>query len=317
MALLVPMAAIGNENASARLLFHSDLENLDAACFAKRPAAGCDGWMGIHDSSISICRAGHGRGGRGEEAHAGKQVFKIDFTRNEQYGGAWRAVKTRHIFTRFYDYYDKDFDFAAGMKIHRISSFNESKQVNDFDIILQLKADEPGSNNCGLTDAKYLALSCNGSHPVDWGSVEVRWTPMRERWYAIETEVKLNTPGRSDGEVRLWIDGRQVAEKTGMNITDTVSAPINRVMFGGWYSNSAAGKNRCPDPVKESIRYVDDPTISTEFIGTSHRGDHDTDAEHSVAHEQPSPQTKADPPQPQAPARAHARHTDRYDPIPD
>ncbi len=65
-------------------------------------------------------------------------------------------------FTRFYDYYAKDFDFAAGMKIHRLSGFNESKQINDFDIILQLKADEPGANYCGLTEAKYMALSYNG-----------------------------------------------------------------------------------------------------------------------------------------------------------
>ncbi len=296
--------SVGSGEAYARMLFHSDLENLDGGCFSRRPDAGCDGWMGIHDSSISI--------GRGEKAHSGRQALKIDFKRNEDFGGAWRAVKTRHLFARFYDYYDRNFDFAAGMKILRISSFNEAKQVNDFDIILQLKADEPGSNNCGLTDAKYLDLSCNGSHPVDWGSLEIRWTPMRGRWYAIETEVKLNTPGHSDGELRLWIDGRQVAEKTRMNLTDTVSSPINRVMFGGWYSNSAAGKNPCPNPATESIRYVDDPVLSTTYIGPM-RGM--LASEQSGPSESPGSLPAATPAPASGNAKAHKAN--RYNPIPD
>lgn len=240
-------------SAGAQTLFQSDLEKETTTCFSNRPAAGCDGWMGIHDAPISLISGGI--------SHSGKQSLRIQFTRNEDYGGTWRKADGRHIHSRFYDYYDSGFDFAAGMKIHRLSSFNESRQVNDFDIILQLKADEPGADYCGLTDAKYIALSFNGG-PVDWGSVEARWTPMRNRWYAIGTEIKLNTPGLADGEVRITIDGAKVAEKKGMNLTDKVASPINRILFGGWYSNSSAGKNPCPDPVGASRRYVDDPTFS-------------------------------------------------------
>ncbi|MDB5103905.1 MAG: hypothetical protein JWP91_1594 [Fibrobacteres bacterium] len=252
-ALLLPLGS-----AEAQIQYRSDFEDEDPACFSDRPAAGCKGWMGIHDDAISLCQWEYG--------HSGRQCLRLNFTKNEDYGGTWRKADTRHIFTRFYDYYDEGFDFAAGMKIHRLSGFNEAKQVNDFDIILQLKADAPNADYCGLTDAKYLALSFNGG-PVDWGSVEVRWTPERKRWYAIETEIKLNTPGSSDGEVRIWIDGRKMAEKTGMNLTAGVSSPINRVLFGGWYSNAAAGKNPCPNPVGPSRRYVDDPAVSGSYIG--------------------------------------------------
>lgn len=214
--------------------------------------------MGIHDAAISLAR--------GEVAHSGKQSLRIEFINNEDYGGTWRQVDTRHIFTRFYDYYDSGFDFAAGMKIHRLSSFNEARQLNDFDIILALKADEPNANYCGATDAKWLSLIYNGG-PVDWGSVEGRFTPQRKRWYCIETEVLLNTPGSSDGEVRVWVDGQILAEKKGMNLTGSIASPINRVMFGGWYSNAAAGKNPCPNPVTPSRRYVDDVAIASTYIG--------------------------------------------------
>jgi len=83
--------------------------------------------------------------------------------------------------------------------------------------------------------------------------VEARFTFARGRWYAVETEIKLNTPGQSDGLLRIWIDGKLIAEKTQMNITGSVASPINRVMFGGWYSSSAAGRNPC--------RYVFDDRI--------------------------------------------------------
>lgn len=259
MAASMLAALLAAAPSAAQLLFQSDLETEDPACFSNRPASGCNGWMGIHDAAISLNVGGIN--------YSGKQCLRVQFTRNEDYGGTWRKADGRHIFSRFYDYYDSGFDFAAGMKIHRLSAFNEAKQINDFDIILQLKADEPGANYCGLTDAKYIALSFNGG-PVDWGSVEARWTPMRNRWYAIGTEIKLNTPGKSDGELRITIDGSVVAEKKGMNLTASVASPINRILFGGWYSNSAAGKNPCPNPVGASRRYVDNPTFSTSGLDT-------------------------------------------------
>jgi hypothetical protein len=238
--------------------FRTDFEDADGGCFLARPAAGCSGWMGIFDQGISI--------GSGEKSHSGRKALRIEFLKNESYGYSWRRTEGRRVFTRFYDYYDSAFDFAAGMKIHRLSSFNEARQMNDFDIILQLKAESPDANYCGINDARWIALTYNGG-PVDWGSVEARFTPARGRWYGIETEVWLNTPGMADGEMRIWIDGKPVAEKKGMNIRANLDANINRVMFGGWYSNAAAGKNPCPDPAAPSRRYVDDAAISGSYIG--------------------------------------------------
>lgn len=243
------------------VLFSTDLEDQDAACWSSRPKSGCLGWSGIRDACFNLCV--------GEKSRTGSKALKIAFAANEDYGGAYRGISGvggRRLFTRFHDYYETGFDFAAGMKIHRLSAYNAAAQKNDYDIILQLKSDEPGSNNCGVTEAKWLALSYNGG-PVDWGSVEGRFSPVRGRWYLIETEVALNTPGQGDGEVRVWIDGKLLMEKKAMNLTGQVATPINSILFGGWYSNSAAGRNPCPDPVNPSIRYIDDPAVSQAYIG--------------------------------------------------
>lgn len=290
-ALLSAPAAAQTQSLFTALPLKADLEDLDANCFLKPSAAGCSGWLGIRDAgTITV-------GGR---SHTGKSALRIEFLKNEDYGGANRKTEGRRVFTRFYDYYETGFDFAAGMKIHRLSAFNEARQVNDFDIILQLKADEPDANYCGITDAKWIALTFNGG-PVDWGSVEARFTPMRGRWYAIETEVWLNTPGFSDGEARIWVDGRIVAEKKGMNISGPLASPINRVMFGGWYSNAAAGRNPCPDPMAPSIRYVDDAAISGSYIGLVAGGGGTT------------PETPTRKP----PRRPRNLPAHEYDPIPD
>jgi hypothetical protein len=243
----------------AQLSFNSDLESEQAQCWTLRPGAGCNGWMSIRDNAISLNSGGF--------AHSGKTAIKIVYTKNEDYAGTYRETDTRHIFTRFYDYYDSGFDFAAGMKIHRLSGYNAAKQLNDFDIILYSQAAGPSSNFCGTSDMQYMNLAYNGG-PVDWGLVGGALRMERGRWYCIETEVKLNTPGKSDGELRIWVDGRLFAQKMGMNLTGSVASPINHVLFGGWYSNAAAGKNPCPNPVVPSIRYVDDVAISGSYIGT-------------------------------------------------
>ncbi len=232
--------------------FSSDLESESNACWISQPANGCNGWMGLKGVTISP-----------EKTHSGKQAMKANFRYNEEHNETFRVVDSKHIFVRFYDYYADGFDFPAGMKIGRISSFNAATQLNNYDIILQARA-TGSSNRCGTTDSTSLAISFNGG-PVDWGMAEGNFVFQRGRWYNIQAEVKLNTPGRSDGEVRVWVDEKLIAQKIGINITGSGSAAINRVLYGGWYSDSAGG-NPCPNPAQDSIRYIDDVAISNSRI---------------------------------------------------
>jgi hypothetical protein len=92
----------------------------------------------------------------------------------------------------------------------------------------------------------------------------------RNRWYSIEYQVFLNTPGAKDGWVKLWVDGAPVASKIGINIRGNggYTTKLNRVRIGGWYSNTANG-NACPNPSQPSTFYVDDVTVGTAYIGTN------------------------------------------------
>ena len=62
----------------------------------------------------------------------------------------------------------------------------------------------------------------------------------------------MNTPGKSNGEARMWISDSLVFERKDLNMRDTMSAPINRVLFGGWYSNGCRN-NPCPNPDSTTV----------------------------------------------------------------
>ena len=57
---------------------------------------------------------------------------------------------------------------------------------------------KPGGNGDWLT---------NPAQYPDFKSMP-NFLPQRDRWYCYELMVKANTPGKNDGEVKCWIDGK-------------------------------------------------------------------------------------------------------------
>ena len=260
------MAGIGIPMpAPALILFQSDFEQEDMNCWATRASdgwnsPGCNGWIEIGGTVISLVQ--------NQTRRSGTKSLRIEYTQDEQQGGATREINHDHVYVRFFEYYATDFDFAAGMKTGRISSFNGN--TNNYDIILYsgARSSNPlnSSDFCGTNDMETLTLGYNGG-PLDWGDVSGNVAMQRGRWYCVEYEVQLNTPGQSNGAVRVWVDDALQAQRTNFNIRGNVTALLNRVMIGGWYSNSAAGQNSCPNPQSASVRYIDDVVIATERIG--------------------------------------------------
>lgn len=246
--------------ASAAVLAQDDFEQTDTTCWGRSRCAGYEVY-GAGTGTTSIAVDGI--------RHSGSRALRVAFTRNEQAGGASMTIEPQeHLFTRYYDYYDQGFDFACGMKVHRLTS--QTGEFADFDVISYSTGDTAGAgaDYCGTNPMSGLHVGCNGG-PHDWGSL---FTPVRferGRWTCVEHEIVLNQVGQSDGLVRLWVDGVLAGEKLGLFIRDASSQGVNRVLFGGWYSNGCAGRNPCVDPATESVRYIDDVVIANERIGCS------------------------------------------------
>lgn len=80
------------------------------------------------------------------------------------------------------------------------------------------------------------------------------------RWYCIEQHVRLNTPGRNDGILRGWVDGRLVFEKADVHMRDTAALKIETVWLnlyhGGTWTATA-----------DHHLYIDDVVVSRQPIG--------------------------------------------------
>ncbi|MCI0399805.1 MAG: hypothetical protein L0Y67_05495 [Gammaproteobacteria bacterium] len=79
------------------------------------------------------------------------------------------------------------------------------------------------------------------------------------KWYCIETHVKLNDPGQSNGIHEFWIDGALEASRTGLNFVNSYTTyGINAVFFENYWNSGSP---------KLQERYFDNIVVSTQAIG--------------------------------------------------
>lgn len=72
------------------------------------------------------------------------------------------------------------------------------------------------------------------------GATQIYSSANVDRWICIETRMKLNTPGSSNGEMTLWVDGNQDAQASNLNFRGSYTGyGINAIMIEN-YINSGA-----------------------------------------------------------------------------
>jgi hypothetical protein len=263
-----PMAKAAFTAAPASILLNTGFDDQLASCWNYRPNsggynnAGCGVFKNIGSNALTLAAYNIRRG------TAGANSVMLNYVKNEDAAGANVSVSADTLNVRGYYWFDAGFDFGQGVKISRVSSFNSATQVNDIDIILQVRS-QSGTNQCGTTNMRDIGIYYNG-RPVgfDWGSASATMTFNRSQWYLIEYQVILNTPGLADGSVRLWVGGVQVASRTGLKLRGNGGSGVklNTVKIGGWYSNGAGG-NPCPNPAQASRIFMDDFVIARKYVG--------------------------------------------------
>lgn len=250
------------------VMLNTGFDDQTTTCWNNRPNsggfnnAGCGVFKNIGSWPLQLMDNNIRRG------TAGSKSVRLTYTKNEDAGGTNVSISTDTVDVRAYYWFDDGFDFGQGVKIGRVSSFNSTTQVNDIDVILQVRS-QSGTNQCGLTPMRDIGLYYNG-RPIgyDWGNASATMSFDRNRWYLIEYQVILNTPYQSNGSVKLWVNGVQVASKAGIRIRGNggSSVKLNTVKIGGWYSNGAGG-NPCPNPSQPSRIYMDDFVIAKRYVG--------------------------------------------------
>jgi len=87
----------------------------------------------------------------------------------------------------------------------------------------------------------------------------------KNRWYSVEQQVKLNRPGNSDGEVRAWLDGHLVFERTGLRFRDVPTLKIESL----WMNVYHGGTAKAP---ADLTLFIDNLVIARRYIGPAGKG---------------------------------------------
>ncbi len=81
----------------------------------------------------------------------------------------------------------------------------------------------------------------------------------RDQWNLYEVEIKLNSPGNTDGLYRMWINNQLMVERTNVDLRGNTSDKINEVMLDAYWNTGASATLE---------RFFDNFVISTERIGS-------------------------------------------------
>lgn len=80
------------------------------------------------------------------------------------------------------------------------------------------------------------------------------------RWVSIEQHLKLNAPGREDGRLRVWIDGRLVQDLDGLRLRDAPDIHIQEVWMDIYHGGTTAASS-------ELQAYIDQIVVARSYIG--------------------------------------------------
>jgi hypothetical protein len=85
----------------------------------------------------------------------------------------------------------------------------------------------------------------------------------RGSWNCLEMRYRLNTPGRSDGRIVSWLNGRQVLSRGGLRFRDTGRLRIDQLYFSTFFGGNTGEYA----PERSQFAWFDDFVVSTGRIG--------------------------------------------------
>ena len=82
--------------------------------------------------------------------------------------------------------------------------------------------------------------------------------PELGRWYSYEAMLKVNTPGRSDGRVAVWLDGQLIADFPNLKLRNTTALKIDQFTLDLHVRNNNLGIAK---------KWYDNVVAATAYIG--------------------------------------------------
>jgi hypothetical protein len=107
----------------------------------------------------------------------------------------------------------------------------------------------------------YAYLPSSVAHGTSLGRGS--WNFLPGQWTCIEQAVHLNTPGKSDGSVTVWVNGTEVFQQTGMVYRTVSSLRIEGLFFSTFFGGGDASWASPTDQFSEFAAFA----VSPNYIG--------------------------------------------------
>lgn len=242
MKSLIFSMALASVVCATTLPFEDNLNTLDPACVSARPdgdqnTKGCGQFK-----SIGLNRYGY------PTVSLVNGAFQCTYGRIEDECRAQiHFTETDSIYTYFELTYASDYDFGAGQKIMRWSSY-PSTLISDH--IMYSTRGNPSNGRYAMAG---IYAERNGGSGQYGG---VSYSMQRGVKYRVKNFLKMNTGGQSNGIFRLWIN--DTLRINSMNLSNFRASGdthgFTMVTFMGWLSGS--------NPASPATYWVDNPRVS-------------------------------------------------------
>jgi hypothetical protein len=153
--------------------------------------------------------------------------------------------------------FPKGFDFVKGGKLPGVSggTANTNGHVPN-------GADGWTVRMMWNNKGKLVQYVYHPDQPSKYGDVfewEMDKSIERGKWHSIQTMVLLNTPGKKNGAIKSWLNGKVVLDKKGLRFRDTNKLEIDRFIFASFFG----GSGPYWAPRKDEYAFIDEVVLST------------------------------------------------------
>lgn len=229
--------------------------------------------------------------------HGGRKSLEFVMPKQAtpQSSGLHQVLKDGHdvLFLRFYSRFEKEFDYPLNTSCHngvdisanyytngatpgqRADGRNKFLAAFEDEIGYRDQAPIPGPLNVYiyhpeqrsdygdhfLPSGLVMPYSPTAGNKGDFGAAfkpRPDVVPELGRWYCYEFMVQANTPGKRDGRIGCWLDGKLIADFPNLRLRDIASLRIERIGLGLYMASNAIRENR---------KWYDDVVAATAYIG--------------------------------------------------
>lgn len=226
-------------------------------------------WSGGRRATVSVVTEDKERS---FEPLRGK-ALRITVCKGEHYGASIQYVfeermgsEPEEIYFRYYLRFGNDWDPRRGGKLPGIGGTygragwggRPSNGRNGWSARGQFKGQQDGKTPIGFYCYHADMRGRYGSAWI-WQKDKLGYLE-NNRWYCIEQYVKMNTPGRNDGILRGWVDGKLAFDKTDVRMRDVPALRIECIWINIYHGGTWSAQS-------DDHLFIDNIVLAKQYIG--------------------------------------------------